>query len=165
MNLTRNSVFKGKPSLIWLASLLLLGAVVHASPEKPELNVTQLDGTPWSLADHRGKWVVVNYWATWCTPCIKEMPELNELHLERDDVEVIGLAFEETEADDIRKFLTVRPVDFPIAQLDVFEPPADFDVPRGLPMTYLIAPDGSVAKKYLGPITKAELEEATGGAH
>ena len=165
MNLTRNRVITSNRWLAWLALALLVGAAAHASPEKPELDVVQLDGTPWSLADQRGKWVVVNYWATWCTPCIKEMPELNELYVERDDVVVIGLAFEETEADDIREFLTVRPVDFPVAQLDVFEPPADFDVPRGLPMTYLIAPDGSVAKKYLGPITKAELEEATGSSH
>ncbi|MCB1609012.1 MAG: TlpA family protein disulfide reductase [Xanthomonadales bacterium] len=147
-----------------LAPLLLAATVALASPEKPVLSVEKIDGGSWSLADQQGKWVVVNYWATWCTPCIKEMPELSELHAERADVEVIGLAFEETEADDIRKFLEVKPVSYPVAQIDVFEPPADFDVPRGLPMTYLIAPDGSVAKKYLGPITREELEEAVGPA-
>ncbi len=150
----------GKVVAIGIASLLLAASLASASPEKPVLSVEQINGGNWTLADHQGKWVVVNYWATWCTPCIKEMPELNELHVDREDIEVVGLAFEETEADDIRQFLEVRPVDYPIAQIDVFEPPADFDVPRGLPMTYLIAPDGSVAKKYLGPITRDELEEA-----
>lgn len=150
----------GKLVAIGIASLLLAASLASASPEKPVLSVEQINGGNWTLADHQGKWVVVNYWATWCTPCIKEMPELNELHVDREDIEVVGLAFEETEADDIRQFLKVRPVDYPIAQIDVFEPPADFDVPRGLPMTYLIAPDGSVAKKYLGPITRDEIEEA-----
>lgn len=143
--------------------VLLLGSAVApawASKERPELAVALVDGTPWSLADQRGRWVVVNYWATWCTPCIKEMPELQALHDDRADVEVIGLAYEESELADIVRFLEVRKVSYPIAQVDVFEPPADFDTPRGLPMTYLIDPTGAVAERFLGPITREELEQA-----
>ncbi len=144
-----------------LALLLWAGApAVWASKEQPELAVKLVDGTPWSLAEQRGRWVVVNYWATWCTPCIKEMPELQSLHDDRADVEVIGLAFEESELADIVRFLEVRKVSYPIAQVDVFDPPADFDTPRGLPMTYLIDPKGGVAERFLGPITREELEQA-----
>lgn len=146
--------------LFLLLALMLPLAPAAAASDTPTLDLALIDGTPWSLAEQRGQWVVVNYWATWCTPCIKEMPELQALHDERDDVLVIGLAYEESEVEDIRKFLEVRKVSFPIAQVDVFAPPADFDTPRGLPMTYLIDPNGSVAEKYLGPITREELEQA-----
>ena len=133
---------------------------VEAEPEYPELEATTLDGAAWDLAAHRGRWVVVNFWATWCTPCLKEMPELSALDAMREHVEVIGLAYEDIEAAELKAFLEKRPVVYPVAIVDVYEPPADFATPRGLPMTYLIAPDGRVAKKFLGPVTAAELEGA-----
>ena len=52
-----------------------------------------------------------------------------------------------------------HPVAYPIALVDVYDPPKDFAAPRGLPMTYLIAPDGRVAKQYLGPVTARMIEE------
>lgn len=126
---------------------------------RPSLVVDTLDHGRFDLAGQRGQWVVVNFWATWCAPCIKEMPELSEFDAERDDVRVIGLAFEEIEPADMRKFLTRRPVVYPIALLDVYAPPADFEVPRGLPMTWVIDPEGAVARRFLGPVTAADLSE------
>jgi len=130
------------------------------APARPTLQVDTLEHGRFDLADRRGEWVVVNFWATWCAPCIKEMPELSEFDESRDDLVVIGLAFEEIAADDMRAFLKKRPVIYPIALLDVYAPPADFETPRGLPMTYLIAPDGAVARRFLGPVTAANLTEA-----
>ena len=132
-----------------------------AKPAVPTLEVTTLDGKKFDLSKERGHWVIVNYWATWCGPCRKEMPDLSKFAKEREkDVAVIGLSFEETELDDIRKFLKENPVSYPVAQVDTTEPPKDFDSPRGLPMTYLIAPDGTIAEKYLGPITSEMLSQA-----
>ncbi|TCZ83421.1 TlpA disulfide reductase family protein [Lysobacter sp. N42] len=131
-----------------------------SSRERPALRITTLDGATYDLAAHRGKWVVVNFWATWCAPCLKEMPELSALHSMREDVEVIGLAYEEIEPADLRAFLDKRPVTYPIAIVDTYDPPADFDTPRGLPMTVLVAPDGRVAKQVLGPVTAASIEQA-----
>ena len=130
----------------------------------PALEVTTIDDKPWRLADHRGRWVVVNYWATWCGPCLKEMPDLSALDAMREDVEVIGLAYEDTTPADLRAFLDKHPVVYPVAVVDVYDPPAAFDAPRGLPTTWLIAPDGRVARHFLGPVTAAELEAAIAAA-
>ena len=126
----------------------------------PALKVTTIDGKAWNLADHRGRWVVVNFWATWCGPCLEEMPDLSALDAMREHVEVIGLAYEEIEPAELQAFLRKHPVVYPIAIADVYAPPADFATPRGLPTTYLIAPDGKVARHFLGPVTAAEIDAA-----
>ncbi|PIV33598.1 MAG: thioredoxin [Lysobacterales bacterium CG02_land_8_20_14_3_00_62_12] len=141
----------------WLLGLGL-AASVQADSQLPKLDLATVDGGKFVLAEQRGKWVVVNYWATWCPPCLKEMPELGALDRDREDLVVVGLAFEEIALADMQAFLKERAVSYPIAIVDVYHPPADFSVPRGLPQTYLIAPDGQIAEKILGPVTRAELE-------
>lgn len=136
------------------------GADASADAEFPVLDVTTVDGSRYDLVERRGRWVVVNFWATWCAPCIKEMPELSALDAMREHIEVIGLAYEDITVEDMRAFLEKRPVVYPVAILDVYDPPQDFATPRGLPMTYLIAPDGRVARKFLGPVTAVEIEAA-----
>ena len=130
-----------------------------APATRPRLVVETLDGATFDLAAHRGQWVVVNYWATWCSPCLKEMPELSALDAMREHVTVIGLAYEDNTPEAMRAFLQEHPVVYPVALVDVYDPPADFDTPRGLPLTYLIAPDGRIARKYTGPVSARMLEE------
>ena len=125
----------------------------------PTLKLTTLDGQSFDLAAQRGKWAIVNFWATWCGPCLKEMPELSALDAMREHIVVVGLAYEDTTEDDLRAFLVKHPVVYPMALVDVYNPPADFDTPRGLPFTYLIGPDGGVVKKYTGPVTARMIEE------
>ena len=138
--------------------------VASGLPTIPVLKVTTVDGTPYDLAAQRGQWVVVNFWATWCSPCLKEMPELSALDAMREHISVIGLAYEEIEPEAMRAFLELHPVVYPVAIADVYDPPKDFATPRGLPMTYLIAPDGKVAKQFLGPVTAQEIETAIADA-
>ncbi len=139
-------------------------AVVQQTAEVPQLELPTVDGGRYDLAAHRGKWVVVNFWATWCAPCLKEMPELSALHAMRQNIEVVGLAYEDIEPADMQAFLKERPVAYPIVILDTFDPPKDFATPRGLPMSYLIAPDGKVAKEFLGPVSAREIEQAIAAA-
>jgi thiol-disulfide isomerase/thioredoxin len=131
-----------------------------AKGDSPTLKIALLSGEPYDLASRRGRWVVLNFWATWCAPCLKEMPELDAYDGKRDDLEVIGLAYEEITPEEMQAFLKERPVNYPIAILDIYDPPAAFGTPRGLPMTYLIAPDGKVAERFMGPITGADLDAA-----
>ena len=142
------------------AAVLAATPAAPAMPAVPTLSVKTLDGQAWTLADKRGQWVLVNFWATWCAPCIKEMPDLAALDKRRADLDVIGLAYEETTPEDLAVFLKKHPAGYPIAIVDVYDPPKDFETPRGLPMTYLIAPDGTVAKQYVGPVTSKDIEGA-----
>lgn len=147
-----------------IAAALMLSAPIHAAmPEQPTLKITTLDGKPYDLAAQRGHWVIVNYWATWCVPCITEMPDISRfVAAHKDKVSAIGLAYEDSDKADIQAFLKKHPVSYPIAQVTLDRKLADFDEPRGLPTTYLISPDGKVAKRVVGPVTEASLGQAMG---
>jgi len=138
---------------------------VHAATaQKPSLNVTTLDGKAFDLSSHLGKWVIVNFWATWCSPCLKELPDISAfVSAHKDQVVGIGLDFEDTDKADVEKFLQQHQLSYPVAQVDIDNPPKDFDAPKGLPNTYVIAPDGHVAKAFLGPVTTKDLEGAISG--
>jgi thiol-disulfide isomerase/thioredoxin len=141
-------------------------ASTATAPDKvkdfPTLDVETFAGQRWTLAERRGKWVVVNFWATWCNPCLKEIPDLDAFDKSRDDVDVIGMDYEEIERPDMEAFLKTHSFSYPVAIVDVYKGLPDFPIPRGLPMTYLIAPDGKVAKEFLGPVDMKELEKLVG---
>ena len=149
-------------SRLLLAACLLAAPAYAAMPAQPSLKVTTLDGKPYDLAAQRGHWVIVNFWATWCVPCIKELPEISQFVKSHPDIRAIGIAYDDTDPADIRAFLDKHPVSFPVAQVTMDKPLTDFDEPRGLPTTYLIGPDGKVAKHFMGPITPAVLSAAIG---
>lgn len=155
---------KWLPSFVFSLAALLGAASVHAGmPAQPTLKISTLDGKPYDLAEQRGKFVIVNFWATWCVPCIKEMPDIsNFVSAHKDKVAAIGLAYEDSDKADIQAFLAKHPVSYPIAQVTLDKPVKDFDEPRGLPTTWLIGPDGKVAKRFVGPITEASLGQAIG---
>lgn len=159
--MTLFSSFSGPAAVLALA-LAFAAPAQAAMPTQPELHVTTLDGKTFDLAAQHGKWVIVNFWATWCIPCIKEMPDISHFVATHKQVAAIGLAYDDSELADIKAFVAKHPVAYPIAQVTLDKPLKDFDEPRGLPTTYLISPDGKVAKRFVGPVTAATLEAAIG---
>ncbi len=133
-----------------------------SAEEQPEqamdFSLPALDGKNYSLSQFQGHWVVVNYWATWCAPCRKEIPELSALHAEREDVVVLGIAYEDTDPADFELFLSEYEPSYPILLPDVYELPEALEIPRVLPTTFIVNPAGQKVRTYMGPITRAELE-------
>lgn len=119
-----------------------------------------LDGEAYSLSGFKDHWVVVNYWATWCGPCRKEIPELSELHTEREDVIVLGIAYEDRDPADFEMFLDEFNPSYPILLPDVYDMPEALDIPRVLPTTFIVNPAGQKVRTFMGPITREELERA-----
>ena len=133
--------------------------------ERPSLRVTTLDGAEYDLAGQRGKWVIVNYWATWCGPCIKEMPELAAFSQAQgnEGVQVLGLALDDAAA--VEAWLARLPSPYPHYRDDAG--PRDAGVVLGnpagvLPYSVLVDAQGIVRKQQVGPFASAdELAEWT----
>ncbi len=133
------------------------------SGEPVDFTLQRLQGGEVSLSEFRGKWLVLNYWATWCTPCRKEIPDLSALHEARDDIVVLGLAFEDTEMEVFDEFLEEFHPSYPLLQVDVYAPPEPFGAPKALPTTIILNPRGYPVKTFLGPITSEDIESFVDG--
>lgn len=146
----------------WLSVLLMLVAfsanAASATDDPVDFTLPQLGGGEISISDYLGGWVVVNYWATWCAPCRKEMPELSQLHDERDDITVLGLAFEDTDEEAFEAFLTEFHASYPVLLVDVYQPPEPFGAPKVLPTTIILDTEGRAVKTFLGPVTREAIE-------
>jgi thiol-disulfide isomerase/thioredoxin len=137
--------------------------VAELQDPMPRLRLPGLDGRTVTLPqDYAGRPLLINVWASWCGPCIEEMPELQR-YSERQGtsgVQVIGLALDDAEA--VRAFLKRVPVDYPI-MLDA-PGPADASVQLGnrrgvLPYSVLIDREGRLVRQRLGPFMPGELDD------
>ncbi len=112
-------------------------------------------------ADHRGQWVVINYWAKWCKPCIEEIPELNELAAKHPEVAVLGVNFDGETGDELAAQVAALGIDFPL----ILEDPASVlgsPRPHALPTTLIVNPQGVVVKTLMGPQTLDSLRGELG---
>jgi len=141
--------------------LMLPGTVLWAEYQEGDVldfSLPTLQGESVALSDFRGEWVVLNYWATWCAPCRKEIPDLSSLHEARDDIVVLGLAFEDTEMETFDEFLEEYQPSYPILLVDVYAPPEPFGAPKALPTTIILGLEGYPVKTFMGPVTREAIE-------
>ena len=131
--------------------------MVFADPVDFTLN--DIDGKPRSLSDFRGKWVIVNYWATWCPPCLDEIPDLVEFHEKHKDKDavVLGINFEETDPEQLLEFVDQHFMNYPVLSMDPV-PVTPLGPVLGLPTTYIISPTGERIARQEGPVTGAAIE-------
>jgi len=117
----------------------------------PEVSGTTLTGTQVSLDQFRGKWTVVNFFASWCTPCRLEHPELVKFaaaHAAKGDVQVVAVAFQD-DPSAVRAFFDQQGGSWPVIVGDTGRIALDFGV-TGVPESYLVSPDGLVVAKFEG---------------
>lgn len=118
-----------------------------------------MQGKPQRLADYRGKWVLVNFWATWCTPCLSEIPELNSLHAAHKDRDliVIGIVMDSGSSRKVADFVQAHHISYPVVMGDrkIVRQIGEVDA---LPTSYLFAPNGEQVSYQTGEVTRDSVE-------
>ncbi|MDQ8035417.1 MAG: TlpA disulfide reductase family protein [Bordetella sp.] len=134
-------------------------AAASGTPDLYALSLPDVGGQTQALAQWRGKPMVVNFWATWCAPCVREMPELDALGKKYAGVQFVGIGVDS--ADNIRKFQEKVSVSYPLLVMGM----GAIDTLRqlgnpagGLPFTLVFKADGSISEKILGEIDPAKLD-------
>ncbi|MBI3148993.1 MAG: TlpA family protein disulfide reductase [Betaproteobacteria bacterium] len=144
-------------------ALLLLAVVIASGPSfaanalKPfsgtatDFAAQDMQGKPVRFSAYRGKVVLLNFWATWCPPCRKEMPAMERLHRAYRERGLVVLAVSQDEAplEDVRRFAASMELTFPVWHDRAREAAQHISVP-GVPTSYLIAADGQLAYRVLG---------------
>jgi thiol-disulfide isomerase/thioredoxin len=132
----------------------------------PEVSLTDLNGKAATLKDFRGKLVILNFWATWCIPCLFEMPEFEQLYQAYKDkgFVVVAVSIDQSDVLPVRQYVVDRKMTYP-----VFHDPEGKVIrtfaPRAFPATYLIGPDGAVIgfvygpRRWAGPEARALIGE------
>jgi len=138
--------------------VFLFAGSVMAEPV--DYSLPDMDGKVHSLADYRGKWVIVNYWATWCPPCQEEIPDLVNFHDKHkdEDAVVLGINLEDVGEEQLAAFVESFMISYPILRSEPLATTPLGPIP-GLPTTYIIAPDGSPVARQVGPVTQKQLED------
>ncbi len=140
-----------------IISVLVLSMLFSSAVSAFELQDTK--GNSHQLAAYKGKWVIVNYWATWCPPCLEEVPELVNLYDERHDdgVMVIGVVFDYESVDIVEQYVDDMLMSYPIV-LGSDRVAEQIGPATVLPTTYIYNPQGELIKVKRGTVSRAYLE-------
>lgn len=144
-------------AVLTTAVFFMTGAAVA---EPVDYSLPDMSGKTHSLEDYRGKWVIVNYWATWCPPCQEEIPDLVDFHDKHKDSDavVLGINYEDVSAEQLASFVDSFLISYPVLRSEPVAVTPLGAIP-GLPTTYIIAPDGSPVARQVGPVTRKQLED------
>jgi thiol-disulfide isomerase/thioredoxin len=142
--------------------LCLLALVVATAHAAAAFDVVDTQGHRHRLADYQGRWVVINYWATWCAPCVAEIPEIAAFSRAHPDVVVIGVAIDADDPSMVKRFAAKVGITYPLVLSDE-RVERELGSPSVLPTTRIYDPRGHVAYDHVGRIDRATLESVTGG--
>ena len=128
-------------------------------PPAPDLQLPGMDGVVFDVRDHRGEVILLNFWATWCAPCVVEMPELERLHRDYRErgLTVVGISIDSDGFETVRPFLTDRDISYKIVH-DSGPAQAAFGGLHGVPTTVLIDRKGAIRQIIIGVFDAALLE-------
>jgi thiol-disulfide isomerase/thioredoxin len=141
----------------FLSMLLLVVPLVATAVDMP---LTAVNGSKVNLNQYQGSWLVVNYWATWCPPCIVEMPELQSFHDEHVDkgAMVIGINAEDISKQQLVTFLDDYFITYPNFVAGPTQQ-SELGLIPGLPTTFMVSPEGEVVARQVGPVTREMIEQ------
>jgi len=131
--------------------------------QKADFTLTDLQGKSWTLRELHGKVVLVNFWATWCPPCRKEMPDLDALYKKFKDQGLVILAIDDEEVAKVKPFLIERPVTYPIL-LDPGRKVNDLFHIDGIPKSFVYDRDGKLVAQSIDMRTQKQFLEMLGQA-
>jgi thiol-disulfide isomerase/thioredoxin len=124
----------------------------------PQIRLTELNGNPIELSSLKGKPVFMNFWATWCPPCVAEMPFINELYPEyKDKVQFVMVSVDDPkDKDKVVNFIADKGFTFPVYTAEQADIAKAYNI-QGIPTTYIINDKGNIKKVHVGGMTKPEL--------
>lgn len=135
-----------------LIVLAAIGCLLTACSEnKPEAKLVPLKEATINFSDLKGNWVVINYWASWCKPCIKEIPLINQYYQRNKtkNLKVFGVNYDHLEKSELQALITKLKINFPTLAQDPAQALQLGDIP-GIPVTYIYNPQGQLVKKLFG---------------
>lgn len=126
----------------------------------PDQPMDTMDGRTINLADQDGKVILVNFWATWCGPCRREIPDLIQLYedLKDEGLVIVGIAVDQEGGEVVRPFVEEQQINYPIVLDPEQSMEKHFDAMYGLPTTYVINPEGKIVKRVLGVFPVEDLK-------
>lgn len=146
-----------------IAGILTLALPSYTGPalaSQVDFRLPDTEGVHHRLSDYRGKWVVVNYWATWCPPCLEELPELERFHLDHQNKNamVLGINMERITPEALRRFIDEQMLSYPILMAEPASATELGKVP-GMPVSFIVNPQGQVVARKLGAVTAKLVEK------
>ncbi|MFH0766087.1 MAG: TlpA disulfide reductase family protein [Calditrichota bacterium] len=154
-------------------SSVIVQAQEEVAPQAPNLvkaadfQLTDLDGKPVKLSDYRGKVIILDFWATWCPPCVKEIPHFNELakKYQKKGLVVLGVSVDRDGAKAVEKFKSKNALKYRVAMSNdttyqTYQSYLPEDERGGIPFTFVIDKEGFIRQYYVGYRDKEVFVEA-----
>lgn len=151
--------------VLFLLMMLVLGAFSTAQAATAgNFVLKDMTGTTHHLSSYKGKWVLVNYWATWCPPCLEEVPDLVNLYDSRKDRDlmVLGVVFDYKDVKEVSQYVDDMLMSYPIV-LGNDSVTAQIGSAEVLPTTFIYNPQGKLVKIKRGLITRTFVEKLIAG--